>query len=147
MHASFTKKSLATLLLVALAACSGAGPGTSALPRQASPVREARPAVDPLLTRIVGVGDSLTAGYQAGGILGATGVANPYEAGVVVPPGQENGWWADLDEQASGLPIPTAIAQEYDPSVSPLPLIAGPGLNNQLVVAPGVPFNVQKPGD
>ncbi|MBV8531044.1 MAG: hypothetical protein JO104_06975, partial [Candidatus Eremiobacteraeota bacterium] len=50
-----------------------------------------------------------------------------------IPPGQENGWWALLDEQASGLPLDTAINNIYDAATSPLPLIAGPGLDNQVV--------------
>jgi hypothetical protein len=75
----------------------------------------------------------LTAGYQSNGYLGATGVKNPLNPGNQVPPGQENGWWALLDEQASGLSLDTAIAKMYDPATSPLPLIAGPGLDNQVV--------------
>jgi lysophospholipase L1-like esterase len=101
-----------------------------------------------ILKTIVGVGDSLTAGYQAGGFLGATNVKNPLVPGTIVPPTQESGFWADLDEQASGLPIPAAIAREYDPATSPLPLVAGPGLNNQLIAAPPpTPFGLLKAGD
>ncbi|MFZ0030378.1 MAG: SGNH/GDSL hydrolase family protein, partial [Candidatus Cybelea sp.] len=50
-----------------------------------------------------------------------------------IPPNQENGWWALLDEQASGKPLETAINEMYDPATSPLPLIGGPGLDNQIV--------------
>ncbi len=101
----------------------------------------------PLLARIVGVGDSLTAGYQANGMLGATGVSDPLFPGVTVPPTQEQGYWADIDEQASGLPLSQAIAREFDPATSPLPLIAGPGINNQVVPAIGAPFGQEKPGN
>ena len=100
-----------------------------------------------MLARIVGVGDSLTAGYQANGMLGATGVPDPLFSGFNVPPTQEQGYWADIDEQASGLPIPQAIAREFDPAISPLPLIAGPGINNQVVPAIGAPFGQEKPGN
>ncbi|MBV8656124.1 MAG: hypothetical protein JO160_08770 [Candidatus Eremiobacteraeota bacterium] len=101
-----------------------------------------------ILTTFVGVGDSLTAGYQAGGFLGDTNVKDPLVPGVLVRPGQENGFWADVDEMISGLPDATAIAKMYDPSTSPLPLIKGPGLNNQLVPAqPPTPFGLLKSGD
>jgi lysophospholipase L1-like esterase len=102
-----------------------------------------------ILTRIVGVGDSLTAGYQAGGFLGDTNVKNPLFPGTLVRPGQENGWWADFNEMASGLPEATAIAQMYNPATSPLPLIKGPGLNNQLVPSnnPLAPLGELKSGN
>ncbi len=85
-----------------------------------------------ILARIVGVGDSLTAGEQSGGLLGATGVTSPVSAypGGAVPPGQEFGFWSILYQQATGTPQ----AAMFNPAVSPLPLIAGPGLGSQLVV-------------
>src|SRR5579862_2767896 len=134
------KKSLAFAALAAICACSAPGGGTSnpALPSTPSTHRVTQRGHG-LLSTIVGVGDSLTAGYQAGGFLGATGYKNPLDPGKQVPPGQENGWWADLYEMASGLPEATAIERMYDPSTSPLPLIKGPGLNNQLVPATGIP--------
>ena len=52
---------------------------------------------------------------------------------VRVPQGQENGFWADLWEEASGLSLDDAIDKVYDPTTSPLPLIKGPGLNNQII--------------
>ena len=145
------KKSLALLALLAIAACSTNGyagrvaPNGSAIAPAWS--RLNRPNVPRLLRTIVGVGDSLTAGYQAGGILGATNFKNPLKSGFVHP-GQENGWWADLDEQASGMPISAAIAEMYDPATSPLPLVAAPGLNNQIVPASGLsPIGTSKSGD
>ena len=92
-----------------------------------------QPGPDSILSSIVGVGDSLTAGYQSDGFLGETGVKTSGSAALAVPPNQENGWWALLYEQASSKPLETAIAQMYDPSTSPLPLIKGPGLNNQII--------------
>jgi lysophospholipase L1-like esterase len=143
MNASYVRKAVALLVLASLAACGGGAGGSSPVPNGGGGGKPPG-----LLTRIVGVGDSLTAGYQAGGFLGATGVKDPLDPGVQIRPGQENGFWADLDEQASGMPIPSAIDQMYDPAVSPLPLIAGPGLNNQVVPAlPPNPFGMEKSGD
>ncbi len=106
------------------------------------------PQNESILSRIVGVGDSLTAGYQSNGFLGATGVRNPNYTGEQVPPNQENGFWADLVEQASGN-VPAAIEHMYDPAVSPLPLIKGPGLDNQLTPTSNAfePFGQLKTGD
>lgn len=134
MRFSTIKSSLVVATLVALAACGGAGGGgTSALlPR--SGVEQ--PNGTSILSKIVGVGDSLTAGYQSDGIIGETGVKNPIyipQPPAQIPPGQENGWWALLVEQASGASLDSAIAKMYDAPTSPLPLIAGPGLDNQVV--------------
>lgn len=140
-------RQLVTLALIAaLAACGGASGGGSGalLPARAS---HAHPQQSGILSSIVGVGDSLTAGYQSNGFLGETGVNTP--SGFGVPPGQENGFWADLYEQASGEPLDTAISNMYDPSTSPLPLIASPGLNNQIIpyIFSLFPFTEQKTGD
>ncbi|MGH8163390.1 MAG: SGNH/GDSL hydrolase family protein, partial [Rhodanobacteraceae bacterium] len=121
-------RSLAILPIVALAACSGGGgsSGPSVTPPQTG---------NAILSRIVGVGDSLTAGYQSDGLLGVTGVTNPASIypGNAVPPGQENGFWALFYEQAKNV----GAASVYDPVTSPLPLINGPGLGNQLVLGAG----------
>lgn len=149
MKRNVTKYVIAWSALIALAACSAPG-GPPSVPSSATSSRERAPLGGRgILQTFVGIGDSLTAGYQAGGFLGATNVPNPLSPGTIVRPGQENGWWADVDEQASGLPIPTAIAREYDPAISPLPLIAGPGLNNQLVPSSGglAPIGELKSGD
>ncbi|MBV8373034.1 MAG: hypothetical protein JOY69_07210 [Candidatus Eremiobacteraeota bacterium] len=145
MELTHFRKALALLSLAALAACGGGGGGSSSfVPNHGGSTGGS----SPLLTRIVGVGDSLTAGYQADGILGASNVANPLFPGTLIPPTQEQGYWADVDEQASGLSLPQAIAREFNPSVSPLPLIAGPGLNNQIVpVLPPNPFGFSKTGN
>lgn len=138
------RRFFAAIALFALTACGGTAPSSSLLPSRTSV-----PATNSILTRIVGVGDSLTAGYQANGFLGATGAPNPNFVGEQIPPTQENGFWADLVEQASG-DVPTAIEHMYDPSVSPLPLIKGPGLDNQLTpvgALVGPPFNSLKTDD
>lgn len=135
------------LTAVALVMFTGCGGGASMPPASGLPSRTGAPAGDAILSRIVGVGDSLTAGYQSNGFLGATGVHNPFFIGEQVPPNQENGFWADLVEQASG-DVPTSIEHMYDPSVSPLPLIKGPGLDNQIVPdGLGIPFQQLKAGN
>jgi lysophospholipase L1-like esterase len=145
MRNAFVTGSFSILLLAVLAACGGGGGANTAGPILPSHTSHARQAS--ILSSIVGVGDSLTAGYQSNGFLGATAVHN--SMGLPVPPNQENGWWADLYEQASGKPLETAIADMYDPSVSPLPLIASPGLNNQIIQSRNsfFPIAVQKSGD
>jgi lysophospholipase L1-like esterase len=127
------RRILSLAALCAVAACSSPGGSAPAL-APASGTAQVKPqAVNPILANIVGVGDSLTAGYQADGMLGQANAPNPLDHDSVIPPTQENGFWAILDEQASGLPISDAIAREFDPARSPLPLIAGPGINNQIV--------------
>lgn len=120
------QKILAVTSLVSLAACGGGG-GTVPAP-SASPAGA-------ITSRIVGLGDSLTAGYQAGGFLGQAvpPVPNPNVGAPVpiVPAGQESGWWSLLYQQANGL----TWASQANPATSVLPLIAGPGLANQLVTA------------
>ncbi len=132
------------LLAASLASCGGAGNASNTIPPATG--SGVQPQQSSILTRIVGVGDSLTAGYQADGFLGETGFKDPYNGGVV-PPGQENGWWADLNEQASNESLDRSIGEMFDPAVSPLPLIKGPGLNNQLIPASLFPFELQKSGD
>ena len=148
MRFSHVNKSLAVLTLAALAACGGGGGGGG--PAAFVPGNGGqRPDGSPILARIVGVGDSLTAGYQADGFLGATNLKNPLNPGTFVPPTQQSGWWTLLYEQASGLPLDTIIADMYDPAKSPLPLITGPGLDNQIVSSPltSVPFGQFKGAD
>src|SRR5580692_11424018 len=143
MKNSYAHILITLLATAALAACGGGGATSS----QVLPLRtsHARPQ-EAILSNIVGVGDSLTAGYQSNGFLGATGVQNP--SGFFVPQGQENGWWADLYEQASAEPLDSAISKMYDASTSPLPLITKPGLNNQIIPATAeFPIQEQKSGD
>ncbi len=133
MELAYVRNSIAILALGALAACGGSGAAGGSGP--IIPAREARIEQQSILTRIVGVGDSLTAGYQSDGIVGQTGVRNPIYKGArhQIPPNQENGWWALLNEQASSSTLEAAINAMYDPATSPLPLIKGPGLDNQIL--------------
>ncbi len=143
MKNSYAHLFITLLATAAVTACGGGGATSSQLlPLHSSHVRPQTA----ILSNIVGVGDSLTAGYQSNGFLGAAGVQTP--AGYSVPQGQENGWWADLYEQASGQSLDAAIAQMYDPSTSPLPLITKPGLNNQIIpYTAEFPIQEQKSGD
>src|SRR5579862_3321717 len=111
------------LLSSAVAACSGGGGGTNAIPNVSAlhAERGRSAASSNLLARIVGVGDSLTAGYQSQGFLGELGVRNPLGGGLTLPPTQEAGWWADMDEEAAttaGLTLDQAVQRMYDPAIS-----------------------------
>jgi lysophospholipase L1-like esterase len=81
---------------------------------------------------ITGVGDSLTAGVQSGGLMGAglpvLGV-NP-QLGQIGPvqATQENGWFSLLWQQANGI----GFAAMGDPTQSPLPLMKPPGIGGLL---------------
>jgi lysophospholipase L1-like esterase len=143
MNHGIARRILALAALAAVSACSSASGTSPSLP--ATTAQQIKPAtVNPILANIVGVGDSLTAGYQSDGMLGEE-FPNPLQQGYQVHPTQENGFWALVDEQASGLPINDAVAREYDAAVSPLPLIKAPGINNQIVPANQPPgFNMFK---
>jgi lysophospholipase L1-like esterase len=134
---------LAAIAVAGITACGGGGGSSALLPSNVAHLR----GDSSMLSNIVGVGDSLTAGYQSNGFLGQPGVET--SQGLPVPVNQENGWWADLYEQASAKPLDSAIADIYDPSKSPLPLIKSPGLNNQIISAqdPFFPVTSQKSGD
>jgi len=142
---------LALLTVAALAACNGGG--GSSTPATVPPQNGSA-----VLNTIVGVGDSLTAGFQAGGLLGVP-TTNPFSSlpGNAVPPTQTNGWWALFYAQAKGIAlspstynVATAIG---NPSTSPLPLINAPGIGAVLVIGnassptPGAPTATHSPCD
>ena len=114
---------------VLLAACGGGG-STSGLtvppPGQPGTVAPAQK-----LT-IAGVGDSLTAGTQSGGTMGADlpilGVDPQLGQIGPVQRTQEHGFFALLWEQANGVDINTMS----DPTKSPLPLLTPPGVGGLL---------------
>lgn len=113
------------VLLLALASCSGGG-STSTAPPVTPPQSGAG-----VLSTIVGIGDSLTFGEQAEGLLGLPG-SSPVSnilPGNLVPPTQENGYFALFYEQAKGV----SAASMANPATSVLPLINAPGLYSQLV--------------
>jgi lysophospholipase L1-like esterase len=136
----------AAIFSAALAGCGGSGIG-GALGPAPSPGRTPSGPVD---KTIVGLGDSLTFGEQSDGELGQVGVAlpdsstlfSPIAAIGMIPPTQENGWFSLLYSDAKGL---TWTAQA-GPATSVLPLIAGPGLGDQILPANpaytgGIPFS------
>jgi len=137
MELARIRHTLAMVTLAGLAACSGGGNQTAG----SGPILPAHKvrSQQSVLSTIVGVGDSLTAGYQSDGFLGQANFKNPFDPHEFVPPTQENGFWSLLYEQASSAPLQTAIEEIFDPSTSPLPLIAKPGLDDQIVPT-GVSF-------
>lgn len=133
-------RTLAFVTAASLAACNG---GQSL---NSTPVPVAPQSGSAILTNIVGVGDSLTAGEQASGLLGVP-TTNPVSAlpGNLVPPTQTNGWWALFYAQAKGIALSPGTYNIGtilgDPARSPLPLVNAPGIGSQLVVtAPPLPF-------
>ena len=123
-------RQLVTLALIAtLAACGGAAGGSAGamLPSRAS---HAHPQQSGILSSIVGVGDSLTAGYQSNGFLGQTGVRN---STALACPRARRTVSGPTSTSRPRVTTRYPIAHMYDPSTSPLPLIKGPGFNNQIV--------------
>lgn len=102
-----------------LAACSGGG-GTGQFTNPLTPVPNIGTTPQTQL-RIVGVGDSLTAGVQSGGLSGVPipGGANAGPAGttITMPPTQQNGFYALVFAQAN------PAINLSDPVNSPLPLM------------------------
>jgi len=123
-----TRSAAALAVIVALTACGGSG-GTKPFttPFNASPGTTVAAAV-----KIVGVGDSLTAGVQSGGLTGADipGGATAPGVGTIgrVQETQENGFYALLWEQANNVTKSTL----ENPATSPLPLITPPGIGGIL---------------
>src|SRR5581483_571932 len=94
---------LAAVTLVALAACS------SPPQRGAAPLPPAPSPVPASSLKITGVGDSLTCGEQANGDMGVAST-NSLSAlpGGIVPPTQENGFFALLWAKANGIALDPA---------------------------------------
>ena len=127
-----TRAALAAVLASAFIACSSGG-GRSIPPLgSASSPSSGTPVAAPVL-KLVGVGDSLTAGVQSNGLMGADVVPNPFYTGTasgspfpIVQATQTHGFWALLWSQANGAAV-------NNPATSPLPLIAPPGIGQILV--------------
>jgi lysophospholipase L1-like esterase len=122
----------ATLLL---AACTGGGSSnqTNVVPPPGNPGTVA----SATKLSIAGVGDSLTAGTQSGGTMGASipgplgsipGVGLIAPPPVGVPATQENGFFSLLWQQANGV----NLAFMSNPATSPLPLLKPPGVGGLL---------------
>jgi hypothetical protein len=118
-----------------LSACGGSGVGGALGP----PPIPGKPGPQPaqVTNTIVGVGDSLTFGEQSDGELGATNVSLAGDIAftsiglTTVPPTQENGFFSLVYADAKGM----TWIQQATPGVSALPLIAGPGLGDQILPA------------
>ncbi len=116
-----------------LAACGGSAgnlppAGPPAVPPPSSPAS--------VTNTIVGLGDSLTAGYQSSGMLGQANVPLTQveftSIGLTaVPPTQENGFFSIFYSAAKGM----TWVQQATPGISVLPLVAGPGIGNQILPA------------
>lgn len=124
---------LAAAAILALTSCGGgASNGSIANPY---PTAAAAPGSSgtSVLTKIVGVGDSLTAGEESDGLIGvsATIPASVGSLQPVYPVSQEYGWWADLYNAANGGTSPNATGAAN----SVLPLILAPGIGTFLVVS------------
>lgn len=106
--------------VVSLAACSGGGSSGSS---------HVLPPTVQSTVRIVGMGDSLTAGVQSQGLMGANVAPNPIPGSPYpyVQATQPHGFWALLWSQLN------AGADPGNPAISPLPLIAPPGIGQILV--------------
>lgn len=119
----------AALAAVALAACNGGG---SSPPGGGPPTGHPGSVAPAQKLSIAGVGDSLTAGVQSSGLMGADlpvlGVDPQLGQIGPVQRTQEHGFFALLWEQANGVDINTMS----DPTKSPLPLITPPGLGGLL---------------
>lgn len=120
----------ALLATLALAACAGGGGQlTNAVPTPATTPGGTLPSGS---LRIAGVGDSLTAGVQSGGLLGVDlpvlGVNAQLGQIGPVQRTQEHGFFALLWQQANG----TDINGLSNPASSPLPLINSAGLGGLL---------------
>lgn len=121
-------RAAAAVALVALAACSSSSSNGNL------PLTPGGGTANAGLTQqnYVGIGDSLTAGEQSSGVLGAPNATSPVSAlpGNAVPPTQENSFWALFYQQATG---------KSAASAGVLPLISAPGLGSQLVVSAQAP--------
>jgi lysophospholipase L1-like esterase len=128
---------------LALGACSGGGGNQ---PLGTPPFSVSPGSTAPAQVRIVGVGDSLTAGTQSGGTVGADipGGATAPGVGTIgrVQETQEHGFFALLWEQANG--VGQAVLE--NPATSPLPLIAPLGVGGILAkTSSGFPAGLTTP--
>ncbi|HTW85865.1 MAG TPA: hypothetical protein VMD91_17480 [Candidatus Sulfotelmatobacter sp.] len=123
-----------------LAACSGGGGGKSTTNALLPPAHVGSTASGTVT--IAGVGDSLTAGEQSDGTMGADlpiiEATSPLGQIGPVQRTQEHGFFALLWEQANGVDITTMS----NPATSPLPLLTPPGLGSILApTAAGFPYS------
>jgi lysophospholipase L1-like esterase len=127
MKRSLRNSLLAAVTIASLTACGGGAannPIANPYPKASTAPTTSGQSV---LTRIVGVGDSLTAGEESDGLIGVT-AANPLFPATSVQPelpaSQPYGFWADLYNAVNGANSAKAV----------LPLMQSPGLGTFLVV-------------
>ena len=139
MKQTIVNSLLAAATALALVSCSG---GSSAAPGSISnpfPTTNSAPQTTgaAVINKIVGIGDSLTAGEESNGLIGSplAGNVNPLFPGTspqpLLPPSQPYGWWADMYNAAHGGVSPNAAGAAN----SVLPLINSPGIGGFLVLA------------
>ena len=124
---------LTVLTACALVACSSSG-SNQTVPANTYPTGSAPSTTgNAVLARVVGVGDSLTAGEESDGLVGVT-AANPLFPGSSVTPdivaSQPFGFWADLYNQIAASPISATGGAAAN---AVLPLIQSPGIGTFLV--------------
>jgi lysophospholipase L1-like esterase len=123
------QRNLARLSIAAFVALSGcSGSSTLSPPPTAGNVTGGTPGAG-LTSRIVGVGDSLTAGFQSNDLMGADIIPNPIGGSLLpfIPNTQGHGFYALVWSQANGGANPLSAA------TSPLPLILPPGVGQFIV--------------
>jgi lysophospholipase L1-like esterase len=137
MMKHFTRP-IAILAIAALTACGGGTGPTVQPPTNSSP---APVGLTTTGVALVGVGDSLTAGYQSSGFLGVPSVSvspGPVSAypGNAVYPGQDSGFWAILNDcvNSTGATCNHTSFSTTNVSLASLPLIKAPGLADQLIL-------------
>lgn len=144
MMFKISQRVIATAALFALAAC-GSNPANTTPSIPVLP-----PGGGITQQSFVGIGDSLTFGEQSEGQLGELSTS-PVSAlpGQIVPPTQENGFWALMYAQLNNITLDPAhynlTTKLGNGATSPLPLIHSPGLGSQLVVSTSLFSAVQSP--
>src|SRR5579872_1356580 len=128
MKRSLINSVFAAATALTLAACGGGGAANNPIANP-YPTTNTAPGSSgsKVLTRIVGIGDSLTAGEESDGLVGVT-AANPLFPGTspqpVIAASQPFGFWADLYNAVNGAGSANAV----------LPLIQTPGLGTFLLL-------------
>jgi lysophospholipase L1-like esterase len=128
MKRSLINSVLAAATALALVACGGGGTANNPIANPYPTTNTAPSAMgSKVLARIVGIGDSLTAGEESDGLVGVT-AANPLYPGTsvqpAIPASQPFGFWADLYNSVNGAGSANAV----------LPLMQSPGLGTFLVL-------------
>jgi lysophospholipase L1-like esterase len=138
----FARLAAASIAAIALAACSGSNSGKMLI-NPLVPAAKPVPQAPAQVISIAGVGDSLTAGVQSGGLLGLNlpiiGVSPVLGQIGPVQETQEHGFFSLLWQQANGVGLSTM----ENPDESPLPLIGANAVGDLLApTTSGFPYSV-----